>query len=479
LIALASRLSAALFLPNAEQDAYSYAEIIARISTNLGHFRLTDLYSFWLPLFQFTAAIPNVWIDNPLLIGKILSALCGATSCLVVFAITEKLTRSRVFAGMTFALVVCNPLHILYSAASMTDVPHACLVLASLWFLLHERWMGAAMFAAIAESIRIESWSLIILLPLLQFFRQRRVSAAILAILLLPPLGWLLICQLATRDPLSFFAEHARYQASYVDFHPTRRDFVFTDIKRDFIYFFLGANRIVFFATLAASGLLMWQAIRRRHRLYWPAVFNAAYALTFFGFLTFAYLTKRQPVILPRYGLIFFVLGLPLLAWLLQLFIRYWKPAWMARCAATAAIAFCFWQSKHQLPVIFKVLDDFRAHRQVANIIATAFHESPDSTARCFSDDVAVRVLSRLPPERFVRSTLAPAWAWESVGGFEMYLREQRAAYLVFMHIEDSLPPKLLPELSRNTDTGIFQFITVAFSPFGPDVSLYRVRNAN
>ncbi|MDQ2823848.1 MAG: hypothetical protein M3R29_00150, partial [Verrucomicrobiota bacterium] len=153
-IAFTTRLTAAFFLPNAEQDAYSYAEIIARISANLGHFRLTDLYSFWLPLFQFTAAIPNVWIDNPLLVGKILSGLCGATSCLLVFAITEKLTRNLVFAGVTFALVVCNPLHILYSAASMTDVPHACLVLASLWLLLQERWIGAAIFAAIAESVR-------------------------------------------------------------------------------------------------------------------------------------------------------------------------------------------------------------------------------------------------------------------------------------------------------------------------------------
>ena len=31
-----------------------------------------------------------------------------------------------------------------------------------------------------------------------------------------------------------------------------------------------------------------------------------------------AYVTKRQPVWLPRYGLFAFVLGLPLLAWLLD-----------------------------------------------------------------------------------------------------------------------------------------------------------------
>ena len=180
-IALAIYLSAAFLLPNAEQDGYSYAENIARLSANFGHLRLTDLYGFWLPLFQFAAAIVNRWIDNPLLAGKILSALCGATSCVLVFAITEKLTRSILLAAAVFALVVLNPLHVLYSAACMTDVPHACLVLASLWFLLRDRWLAAAVFAAIAEGVRIESWSLIVLLPMLQFIRQRRVSPLLVA----------------------------------------------------------------------------------------------------------------------------------------------------------------------------------------------------------------------------------------------------------------------------------------------------------
>src|ERR1700730_16148497 len=217
-IALAIHLSAAFLLPNAEQDGYSYAENMARLSANLGHLRLTDLYGFWLPLFQIAAAILNRWIDNPLLAGKILSSLCGAISCVLVFAITEKLTRSVLLASAVFALVVLNPLHILYSAACMTDVPHVCLVLASLWFLMQERWIAAAIFVAIAESVRIESWSLILLLPLLQFLRQRRVSPALLLILLLPPLAWLCISYFATGDAFSYFSERARYHAAYLDF---------------------------------------------------------------------------------------------------------------------------------------------------------------------------------------------------------------------------------------------------------------------
>jgi hypothetical protein len=62
------------------------------------------------------AAIVNVWVGHPLLVEK-LSALCGAISCVFVFAITMQLTRS-VAAWTAFVLIVLNPLHILYSAAA-------------------------------------------------------------------------------------------------------------------------------------------------------------------------------------------------------------------------------------------------------------------------------------------------------------------------------------------------------------------------
>jgi hypothetical protein len=478
-VALAVRLSAAFLLPNAERDGYSYAETIAWLSANFGHLRLADLFGFWLPFFQLTAAIPNVWIDNPLLTGKIVSGLCGAASCVLVFAITQKLTRSIALASLTFALVVCNPLHILYSAASMTDVPHGCLVLASVWFLLQERWLGAVIFAAIAESVRIEAWTFILLIPLLQFIRERRISLIALGVLVLPPLTWLVICHLATGDPFASFAERVRYNASYLDFNPTRRSFVFADINRDVIYFMLGANPIVFLAIIAAGGLSIFQAIRQPNRLCWPAAVITAYALALFGFVLLGYITKRQPVLFPRYGLIFFTLGLPLLAWLLQFVLAHGKRFRIAQCAAVAAIALSLWQSTRQIPVIFKVLDDFQAHRQVAQAIAAALQQSHDKNSRCFSDDAAIRVLSGLPIERFARSNTTPVAVRQNAGDFETYLHEQNVTYLVFTSIEDSLPVTFYPELGRSprVDVGHFEFVSVAFSPFGPDVWLYRLRN--
>lgn len=478
-VALVVRLPAAFFLPNAERDGYSYVEIIAWLSANLGHLRLADLFGFWLPLFQLTVAIPNVWIHDPLLTGKVLSALCGAVSCVLVFAITQKVTRSVALASLTFVLVVCNPLHILYSAASMTDVPHACLILASVWLLLQERWLGAAIFVAIAESVRIEAWALIFLLPLLQIIRERRVSIIVCGLLVLPPLIWLVICHLATGDPLASFADRVRYNASYLDFNPTRRGFALADINRDVIYFLLGANPIVFLAIIVAGGLSIFQAIRQPNRLCWPALAVTAYALALFGFVISAYLTKRQPVLFPRYGLIFFTLGLPLLAWLLQLSVAPWKRLRIVRYAAAAAIALLLWQSALQIPVIFKVFDDFRAHRQVAQVVAAALQQSHDANARCFSDDAAIRVLSGLPIERFTRSNTTPVAVRQNAAAFETYLHQQDVTYLVFTSIEDSLPVTFYPELGRSprVDVAHFEFVSVAFSSFGPDLWLYRLRN--
>jgi hypothetical protein len=478
-IALAVRVPAALLLPNAEQDGYSYAETIAWLSANFSHLRFKDLFGFWLPLFQVTAATLNVWIDDPLLAGKILSSVCGAGSCVLVFAITKKLTQNLALACVTFALILCSPLHLLYSAACMTDVPHVCLVLASLWFVLDERWLGAAIFAALAESVRIEAWALVLLLPLLQFVRQRRVSPIVLGILLFPPVAWLVISYIATGDLFSYFSERARYHEQYLDFYPTRHGFAWADIKIDIDYFLLGANRTVSLSAIIAMGLLVLPAIRRPRRVNWLATVVTSYILALLGFLLCAYITKRQPVILPRYSLVFFALGLPLFAWLLQLLFDNLRGRLLAVCLAGLAVALSLADWQRQIPIVFKVLDDFRAHEQVSRKIASEFQESSDRNARCFSDDVAVRVLSGLPPARFVRSAIAPAAAWQNVGAFESYLREQNVAYLVFTRIEASLPAKFYPALGRTPqmDVSGFQFISFAPSSFGPDVWLYRSNN--
>jgi hypothetical protein len=479
LIALGTRLAAAFLLPNPEGDGYCYAETIAHLSAQIssGHFHLTDLFGFWLPLFQLAAAILNVWIGNALLAGKIVSALCGAVACVLVFAVTGKITRNAWLAWLAFALIAFSPLHILYSAACMTDVPYGCLVLASLWFVLQRRWIVAAAFAAAAECVRLEPWALIVLLPLIQFLYERRISFVALILLLLPPLAWLAVSHLATGDAFAYFAERARYHASYLDFHPTRHGFAWPDIAQDFDYLLLAANRVVALAVIAAATLSIWRWVRRRRLMPLSLAAPLGYIAAILGLLFVAYVTKRQPVVLPRYGFVFFLLGLPLLMWLIEWAIKRWPRSFLVKLIAAAVIFMSACEIQAQWIVISKVLVDFRAHSEVARTLATALERSPDSQERCFSDVVGVRVLSGLPADRFVRSSTTPPAAREDRAAFESYLEQSHVAYLVFMRTEDSLPVKFFPQLDdkARTDSEGFELIKFASSPFGPDVWLYRL----
>jgi hypothetical protein len=477
--ALVSRLAAALLLPNAEQDGYSYAEIITQWSTGLstGNFCVAGLFGFWLPLFPLAAAIPNIWIGHSLLLGKMLSALCGATSCLLVFTIVRSLTRSIALALLGFAILVTSPLHILYSAACMTDVPAGCLILASLWFVLQRHWVVAAIFGALAGGVRMEAWVLLPLLPMLQFVYERRISILVVAILLLPVLACLGVSELATGHSFTFFVNRARYQANYMDFYPTRHHFTFPDVLRDLDYFFLGANRGVVLAAVTAGVLLIWRAVQRRERLRLTAAAPLGYAAALLGLVVVAYMTKQQPVLFPRYGLMLFAVGLPLFMWLLRDAFQSSIGSWVPKVISVAAIVICFWEGKRQLPIISKVMADYRARRQIAETLAIALHQSPGSGARCFSDDAAVRVLSELPTDRFLRSQSAPPSVWLTAASFESYLRQNHVSYLVFTRIENSLPAKFFPEIGRDApgDHGIFEFLAFAPSPFAPDVWLFRI----
>src|SRR3989442_14270550 len=171
------RILGAFFLPNAFGDAYVYIRDIGAMSAKLSEhtFALTDLFGFWLPLYQFTCAVINVFVGNGFYVGKAVSAFFGVGVCLLVYSITLRLTANRTAALLAFVLIALNPLHILNSASAMTDVPHAFFVLACLYFILKRGWVAAAIFAALAGLTRVESWMLIALIPAIQSLSQRQV----------------------------------------------------------------------------------------------------------------------------------------------------------------------------------------------------------------------------------------------------------------------------------------------------------------
>lgn len=473
-VALAVRLAAAWLIPNAEQDGYSYCEIIRDWSGKLsaGTFRLTDLFGFWLPGFQFVAAVVNLVLPDPLLAGKIICAVSGAISCVVVFALASQVSNRLGAALAAFAIILFNPLHLIYSAAAMTDVPFVALVLTSVFFASKRRWPLAALLVCAAETVRLEAWALLFALPLLQLVVERKVSLTTLLLLALPPLIWLVISRAATGDWLGYFNKRAAYQERFLQSWPSRREFGWSDVNQDFDYLLLGANSVVAAGLVVAGISVLLKLIRFQAIVDAAPLCLSGYAAAIAGFLLLAYLTKRQPVFLPRYGLIFFALGLPLLAWSHQQLNVRLTSRCLTAFVIVLLVALVIRSSLRQLPLLAKVIRDFQAQERIASRLAAVIDSS-----RCFSDDPAVRVLSGAPAGQFLRSETTPSVARQNSNSFDAYLRESHVEFLVYIETEDSLPVKFHPELARGGEAAgeNFRLMDVARSPFGPDVWLYRL----
>src|SRR5262245_62318127 len=154
------RILGAFLLPNAFGDAYSYLETIEAMRSKMadGTFAIKDLHGFWLPMYQFICAAASLLFGHTFYVAKLVSALCGTGVCLLVYQISLRLTENRLLSLLAFALAALNPLHILYSSSSLTDIPHSFLVMASLYFALGKRWKTAAIFAAAEGFLRIARW---------------------------------------------------------------------------------------------------------------------------------------------------------------------------------------------------------------------------------------------------------------------------------------------------------------------------------
>src|SRR5258706_11129600 len=259
LIAGIPRIIGAFTLPNAFGDAYVYIRVIGEMSTKLsrGTFALTDLYGFWLPLYQFISAVANVFIRNGFYAGKIVSALFGIGSCLLIYSITLRLTASLQAALLGFALIALNPLQITYSASAMTDVPHAFFVLASLYFVLRGGWIFAAIFAALAGLTRVESWMFLALIPAIQFLKERRISIAALPILILPPLFWFYISWKATGNWLACFVQRQYYHDWLLAANPSLAHFSLASVLRDSAMLIISTDIAVMVSAFVAGWIVL------------------------------------------------------------------------------------------------------------------------------------------------------------------------------------------------------------------------------
>ena len=479
LVSAIPRILGAFFLPNAFGDAYVYIRTIGDWSLKLSArtFAITDLYGFWLPLYQFISAVINVFVGNGFYTGKVVSAIFGIGSCLLVYKITLRLTANRAAALLSFALIALNPLHIFYSASAMTDVPHAFFVLTSLYFVLRRGWILAAVFAALAGLTRVESWMFLALLPLIQFARERRISFVALVILLVPPLFWFYISWKATGDWLACFKARQQYHDWLLAMNPALAHFSLVAVLKDTATLLISAD----IAVLIASFVAGWFVVRKlrdlvvRRETAEDAISILAPAIFFFAFLgllSVAYLTHQQPIIFPRYGLVLFSLGIPILAWCF-LTLKKQKPRW-ARTLLISIIVICVFDWSVQFVAAVGSLNQYRAHRVVGDYLRD--HYQLTKGTRIFSDEGTVTVLSGIAEEKFLTSSDAP----KDRESFLAFLKEKNVEYLVFIRKVDSTPAKLFPNLEYGDGIGTFDPVMNSHSEFmRVNIWLYRVRTAS
>ena len=459
------RILSALFLPNAFGDAYVYIQEIGTLSTKLstGTFRLADLFGFWLPLYQFVSAIVNMPLKNGFYSGKLVAALFGVGSCLLVYAISFRLTANRMAAIWTFLLIALNPLHIFYSASAMTDVPHAFFVLAALYFVLTGNWIVAATFGALAGLTRVESWMLMALIPLIQLIKERRVSVVALLILITPPIFWFYISWKATGNWLACFIQRQEYHDWLLRMNPSIAQFSGRQLVKDAATLLVSSDVAVLIACFVGT----WLVVRRFRSLLVRAgnasdanliVAPVLFFVAFFGLLIAAYLTHQQPIIFPRYGLILFSLGLPILAWTF-LKVSKNKPR-LARRLLISIIAICVFDASVQFVGAVGTLNQYHAQRAVADYLRD--HFDTRSRARIFCDDRNVRVLSGIPEEQFVTSANAP----RDREAFLTFLDQNNVEYLIVIETERSRPFELFPWSEYNERIGSFESIMHSHTEF-------------
>jgi len=456
------RILGAFFLPNAFGDAYVYIQEIGTLSTKIstGAFRLVDLFGFWLPLYQFIAALLNVFIKNGFYSGKIVAAIFGAGTCLFIYLITQRLTNNDTAALLMFLLIALNPLHIFYSASAMTDVPHAFLVCAALYFVIARNWITAAIFAALAGLTRVESWMLIALIPFIQLIRERRISITAILILIIPPLLWFYISWMATGNWLACFVQRQDYHDWLLTMNPAIAHFSLVNVLKDTATLLVSTDIAVLIASFAAAWFVIKHAreIRnptvREGAASYPATLDdagtlphgrvsakngaqgvlspALFFFAFLGLLVAAYLTHQQPIIFPRYGLILFTLGLPILAWTFR-HIRNSRPQ-IARTVLIGIIVIVALDASIQFAGAVGTIKQYRAQRAVADYLRDHFDQKMNG--QIFCDDGTVRVLSGIPEDRFVTSSQAP----RDAAAFPSFLQSAGVEYLVVVNTPSSNP---------------------------------------
>lgn len=462
------RILAAFLLPNEEGDPYAYVQAIDMMRASIvgGTFTISELFGFWLPLYQFLCALITVVVDEPLYVAKVVSAVCGTGVCLLVFELSERLTANRMLSLLAFALIAINPIHVMYSAFSMSDVPHAFLLMSSLYFAIKDRWVLAAGLVAVGGLMRPESWMFIGILPALQFLLHRRISVIAFLIALSSPLIWIYISWSATGNAFEYFNVRRDYILELLSKDPSLASFSPPHVIANLQTLLYSTGHAVLIACLISAWLVIKRIPLHSNRDASESSFALPITLAYFfsslGFLVFAYFTKNQPAIFARYCLVLFGLGLPVLAWMF-LEAGKWNAVW-ARSLCGFLLVLCLWQWTVQLVDGASFINLVTQKQIVADYLRG--HSRDGSSPKVFCDDDTIKALAGIPSDRFIGSTGSP----DDPRLFLDYLRQNRVEFVVYERRNGSAAAKAFRDLSDEEVTSHFQQVAVTRT----DLRVYR-----
>jgi hypothetical protein len=376
-------------------------------------------------------------------------------------------------------IVGVNPYHIVYSSSAMTDVPHAFFILLCAYCCIKRRWWLASVFALGAGLMRIESWTLIPIIPIAHFLTgpdgNRRVwrvlkSTVLFLRLTAGPLFWLYVSWKATGSVSKYFEIRNQYILETLAGSPWLSSFSTARVAFDLLRLNYITNPLVLCAVvtllikLNRSVVIPMESVLTKTLSWFRNLLSSAQGLvlTFFcshlAFLLIAYTTNNQPEIWPRYGLIFFVLGLPLLASQgSQTGRRIWnEDFYEARFSRRKALTIYAIALLFAIQFCVQLVDVTRMTvKSDPNVTVAEFLEDErkkDGAVKIYCDDGAIRVLSGIPLEEFRNQYNSPA----DEKAFIQSLRDDQVRFLVYRDLPGSPLRSIITKLrSRTSDNDI------------------------
>jgi len=248
---------------------------------------------------------------------------------------------------------------------------------------------------------------------------------------------WFYISWKATGNWLACFIQRQEYHDWLLQANPAIAHFSLINILKDAATLLVSSDIVVLVASFVAVSVVLTrsrQILKPRANTdgvgdILPPVW---FFFAFLSLLLIAYLTHQQPIIFPRYGLILFSLGLPLVAWAF-LWIQTLKPQLTGRLLPLVVTIFVI-DAGIQFVGVAGTIKQYRVQRAVADYLRDHFDAA--SGARILCDDGTVRVLSGIEESRFLTSAQAPGGA----EAFRTFVKTNRIEYLVVGNNQGASP---------------------------------------